>query len=127
MHSANHSIARVAILFSGGLDCICLAALANRHLPISEPIDLLNVAFDNPRAAAASGKQNVFDTPDRITGRDGVAELRRIAPDRVWNFVEINVPFQEATEHRQEIIERMYPLDTVMDLVIIVWYARYVN
>lgn len=104
-------------MFSGGLDCICLAALAHRHLPTTEPIDLLNVAFDNPRSTAASGKQNKFDTPDRITGRDGVAELRRVAPERVWNFVEINVPFEEATEHRQEIIERMYPLDTVMDLV----------
>ncbi|KAJ3056893.1 Asparagine synthetase domain-containing protein 1 [Rhizophlyctis rosea] len=43
------SVARLAILFSGGLDCICLAALADRFLPPGEPCDLLNVAFENPR------------------------------------------------------------------------------
>lgn len=42
---------------------------------------------------------------------------RSIAPNRQWNFVEINVPYHEAMAHRQEIIDRMFPLDTVMDLV----------
>jgi hypothetical protein len=31
--------------------------------------------------------------------------------------VEINVPYEEATQCRQQIIDRMAPLDTVMDLV----------
>jgi hypothetical protein len=31
--------------------------------------------------------------------------------------VEINVPYPEALEQRQHIIDKMYPLDTVMDLV----------
>ena len=75
----------MAILFSGGLDCICLAALAHRHLPLSEPIDLLNVAFENPRAQNANQKKQqqqqqqqrpIYDTPDRITGRASVEELR---------------------------------------------------
>lgn len=43
--------------------------------------------------------------------------IRKIAPNRTWNFVEINVPYPEAMEYRQRIIDRMYPLDTVMDLV----------
>ncbi|KAG0174220.1 hypothetical protein DFQ30_005477 [Apophysomyces sp. BC1015] len=134
--------ARVAILFSGGLDCICLAALAHQHLPPSEPIDLLNVAFENPRAQQAKQQMQrkkkpvddavstaehcvTYDTPDRLTGRLSVQELRKIAPDRIWNFVEINVPYAEAMEHRQEIIDRMYPLDTVMDLSIAMafWFA----
>lgn len=137
--------ARVAILFSGGLDCICLAALANKYLPVGESIDLLNVAFENPRAEKAkatpakptkkpkkkssssetnsleakpnSFARSVYDTPDRITGKDGVEELRHIAPERKWNFVEINVPYSEALEFRQRIVDRMFPLDTVMDLV----------
>ncbi|CEP07586.1 hypothetical protein [Parasitella parasitica] len=142
--------ARVAILFSGGLDCICLAALANQYLPLTEPIDLLNVAFENPRSekaksqkssnkkpkkkkeeaeeqvgAAELTERSIYDTPDRLTGRAGVQELRRIAPDRTWNFVEINVPYSEAMEHRQRIIDRMFPLDTVMDLSIAMafWFA----
>ncbi|CAO0799543.1 unnamed protein product [Mucor circinelloides] len=146
--------ARVAILFSGGLDCICLAALANQHLPMSESIDLLNVAFENPRAEKAKTqpakksknrkpkknqlegepevkkqveqeKRSIYDTPDRLTGKAGVEELRQIAPDRTWNFVEINVPYPEAMEYRQRIIDRMFPLDTVMDLSIAMafWFA----
>ncbi|KAF1806991.1 asparagine synthase-domain-containing protein [Mucor lusitanicus] len=146
--------ARVAILFSGGLDCICLAALANEHLPMSESIDLLNVAFENPRAEKAKSqppkkpknrkpkkslleeepeakqtveqeKRSTYDTPDRLTGKAGVEELRQIAPERTWNFVEINVPYPEAMEHRQRIIDRMFPLDTVMDLSIAMafWFA----
>jgi hypothetical protein len=31
--------------FSGGLDCVVLARLADLFLPIEEPIDLINVAF----------------------------------------------------------------------------------
>ena len=52
--------ARLAILFSGGLDCMVLAALASVHLEEDEPIDLLNVAFENPRAIQAKkeGKYN---------------------------------------------------------------------
>ncbi|KAI8378805.1 asparagine synthase-domain-containing protein, partial [Choanephora cucurbitarum] len=122
--------ARVAILFSGGLDCISLAALAHRYLPLSESIDLLNVAFENPRSQQAKGKQKkendtMYDTPDRLTGKKGVEELRRIAPERTWHFVEINVPYHEAMEYRQRIIDRMFPLDTVMDLSIAMafWFA----
>ncbi|RKP40064.1 asparagine synthase-domain-containing protein [Dimargaris cristalligena] len=40
---------RVAVLFSGGVDCLCLAALLHQILPPGEPIDLINVAFENPR------------------------------------------------------------------------------
>lgn len=95
-YSADHDQPRVAILFSGGLDCICLAALADKHLPIHEPIDLLNVAFENPRSQnAKKNKQNnppsaaadataTYDTPDRITGREGVQELRFVSMHALW-------------------------------------------
>ncbi|KAJ3176199.1 Asparagine synthetase domain-containing protein 1 [Geranomyces variabilis] len=51
--------ARLAVLFSGGLDCICLAALADRFLPPGEPCDLLNVAFENPRRRLAREKEQM--------------------------------------------------------------------
>ncbi|ESO11561.1 hypothetical protein HELRODRAFT_189999 [Helobdella robusta] len=38
---------KVAILFSGGLDSLVLALLANRYIQRSDPIDLLNVSFFN--------------------------------------------------------------------------------
>ncbi|NWI30799.1 ASND1 protein, partial [Sula dactylatra] len=37
--------AHVAVLFSGGIDSIVIAALADKHVPLGEPVDLLNVAF----------------------------------------------------------------------------------
>jgi len=38
---------RLGILFSGGIDSMMMAALADRHIPKEEPIDLINVAFAN--------------------------------------------------------------------------------
>ncbi|SAM05687.1 hypothetical protein [Absidia glauca] len=143
-HLAASSSPRVAILFSGGLDCITLAALAHQHLPITESIDLLNVAFENPRSEQAKQQaqkkaakmkkagqdeepttRSMYDTPDRLTGKAGVKELREMAPERCWNFVEINVPFEEAMDQKQHIVDLMYPLDTVMDLSIAMalWFA----
>ncbi len=46
--------AHVAILFSGGLDCTTLALLADRYVPREQPIDLLNVGFENVRAIEAA-------------------------------------------------------------------------
>ncbi|KAG0240272.1 hypothetical protein BGX31_002139 [Mortierella sp. GBA43] len=146
--------ARVAILFSGGLDCLCLAAFADRYLPQGEAIDLLNVGFENPRSVRAKAAEEAlaqkrlnkqgastsnsgsssqsartieskFTVPDRVTGYESLAELRAIAPHRNWNFVEINVPFEEANAHRSEILERMAPLETVMDLSVAMafWFA----
>ncbi|KAF9092062.1 hypothetical protein BGX29_010635 [Mortierella sp. GBA35] len=145
--------ARVGILFSGGLDCLCLAALADRFLPEGEAIDLLNVGFENPRSVKAKAAEEAlalkrlkkkqeatgsseavenvttskekasigkpdtrFNVPDRTTGYESLAELRRISPRRHWNFVEVNVPFEEAMAQRSEILERIAPLETVMDL-----------
>ncbi|KFY12803.1 hypothetical protein V492_03653 [Pseudogymnoascus sp. VKM F-4246] len=45
---------KLAILFSGGLDCAVLARMAHDILPQDEQIDLLNVAFENPRVVLAS-------------------------------------------------------------------------
>ncbi|KAH6559896.1 hypothetical protein BASA62_000049 [Batrachochytrium salamandrivorans] len=134
--------ARLGILFSGGLDCITLAALADRFIPKNEPIDLLNVGFENPRIAQhkvkiasknqkRSGSNNAstdvspvvldddaFNVPDRLTGRLGAAELCRLFPWREWRFVCINVPYAEAVEFRPLIISLMTPLYTAMDLSI---------
>lgn len=79
---------------------------------MDEPIDLLNVAFENPRKQAKGhnstrkkkGKSNAeaqtergegviqdpsisYVVPDRQTGLEGLAELRRLRPHRTWNFV----------------------------------------
>jgi len=83
---------------------------------LDEPIDLLNIAFENPRKIRAqidgnvggikkknqraialkdsvvedhlSGRYNPdYLVPDRITGLSELEELRRLCPGRQWNFV----------------------------------------
>lgn len=102
---------KVAILFSGGLDCTVLARMMNDLLPVDEHIDLLNVAFENPRIVQAAKSKSSTKSitthsadseiskdmesayelcPDRITGRKAIEELRQICPGRVWRFIEVS-------------------------------------
>lgn len=86
-----------------------------RHIPLDQPIDLLNVAFENPRKIQiqqegntgsvskrppakskpeSNGLKNnyeLYEVPDRITGKSEVEELRRLCPGRTWNFVGLSI------------------------------------
>ncbi|KAI9684725.1 MAG: hypothetical protein M1829_000100 [Trizodia sp. TS-e1964] len=128
----------VAILFSGGLDCTMIARLVHEILPTCKSVDLLNVAFENPRVVKAAKRmdqaghsladvispkidteQSPFEScPDRITGYKSLDELNRICLERKWRFVEINIPYAETLIHRQQIISLMRPHNTEMDLSI---------
>lgn len=113
---------KIAILFSGGLDCGVLARLVHEILPLNEPIDLLNVAFENPRVVAAANADVMASPyeacPDRITGRSTHDELLATCPDRDWRFTCINVSYAESLAHRQNIVMLLYPHSTEMDLSI---------
>lgn len=115
----------MAVLFSGGLDCTILARLCHDLLPINEGIDLLNVAFENPRihSKLEAGVSPYELCPDRITGRASHAELERVCPDRHWRFIEVNVPYTETVAHRPTVMALMHPHNTEMDLSIS--YALY--
>lgn len=126
----NNQDAKIAVLFSGGLDCTLLARLSHELLPSTQPIDLLNVAFENPRvAAAATATANkekkpvaltcVYEScPDRITGRAAFAELQKVCPDRQWRLVAIDVPYAETISRREHVKRLMRPHNTEMDLSI---------
>jgi asparagine synthetase B (glutamine-hydrolysing) len=92
--SAGEADARVAVLFSGGLDCAVLARLASDLVPPTQPIDLLNVAFENPRIASqfpGKSQDELYELcPDRITGRRSFAELLRTCSSRTWHFVTVS-------------------------------------
>ncbi|PPQ85730.1 hypothetical protein CVT25_003108 [Psilocybe cyanescens] len=138
-HSKTGRKARVAVLFSGGIDSTILTFFANKHIPLDEPIDLLNVAFENPRKIWAQKEGGVpkrqknpkksreikakheevstsYLVPDRVTGIQEVEELRQLCPGRTWNFVEVNVPFEECQAARPLVESLMSPSRTVMDL-----------
>ncbi|KAM0739318.1 hypothetical protein ACQRIT_007055 [Beauveria bassiana] len=114
--------ASVAVLFSGGLDCTVLARLAHNLLPKDQQIDLLNVAFANPRIAAQHkdlDPEKLFELcPDRMTGRQSFAELIKNCPARTWRFVAVNVPYSVAMLHRNTVVSLIHPHNTEMDLSI---------
>jgi asparagine synthetase B (glutamine-hydrolysing) len=120
-----HQDANIAVLFSGGLDCTILARMCHDLLPLGETVDLLNVAFENPRVHANLdvGASPYELCPDRITGRSSFDELLQVCPGRHWQFVEINVPYAETVTHRQTVMSLMHPHNTEMDLSIS--YALY--
>lgn len=120
--------------------CGALTRSTPRHsfIPAHEPIDLINVGFENPRSLAGQFAQarqpkrfagppvapaearapiDPYAVPDRLTGREAVAELRVVCPERAWRFVEVDVPYAEAQAERARVRGLMYPNDTEMDLV----------
>lgn len=128
---------RIAILFSGGVDCTLITRITHNLLPNDYAVDLLNVAFENPRAIAATKASLAKDPqtaaasdhsiygrcPDRMTGLSSYSELLEVCPERCWRFVSINIPYSEAIAHRSQIISLLYPHNTEMDLSIA--YALY--
>ncbi|XP_010527975.1 PREDICTED: asparagine synthetase domain-containing protein 1 [Tarenaya hassleriana] len=97
-------IAPVAVLFSGGLDSMILAALLDQCLDPKYEIDLLNVSFDGPYA------------PDRVSAKAGVIELENIAPMRRWKLVEIDADLSKLTHETKHVMSLINPADTYMDL-----------
>ncbi|KAI3976704.1 hypothetical protein MKX01_008562 [Papaver californicum] len=107
----------IAVLFSGGLDSMILAALLDQCLDSIYDIDLLNVSFDGQSA------------PDRISSRAGVKELQRIAPSRRWNLVEIDHELSNLISETKHVMSLINPSNTYMDLNIglALWLAAGVD
>ena len=118
-YNAAHK-ARVAILFSGGLDCTLLARLAHELIPLEQSIDLFNVAFQNPRIHKnlAPSESPYELCPDRITGRSSHQELVEVCPGRTWRFVAVDVPYDYTLAKRASVMTLMHPHNTEMDLSI---------
>lgn len=120
--------ARLAILFSGGLDCTLLARLCHDILPTSFEIDLLNVAFENPRVVKAASRnvaqsstawEITYSTcPDRMTGLSSHTELLKVCPGRIWRFISIDIAYHEYLAHRPHVLSLIHPHNTEMDLSI---------
>ena len=68
---------KIAVLFSGGIDCTILALIANTYADPDDSIDLLNVAFEQVNKTDA-----VWAVPDRLTAKESLTELQHLCPKR---------------------------------------------
>lgn len=121
-----HSDPQIAILFSGGIDSVIMAGMANLVLDDETPIDLLNVAFENPRYLVNRDPLgDPFAVPDRLAGLKAWQELSALNPRRTWNFVNVDVTCEEYDKWRPRVMDLMRPSNTVMDLSIAIalWFA----
>ncbi|KAK3039830.1 hypothetical protein RJ639_027143, partial [Escallonia herrerae] len=103
-HHENDGSSPVAVLFSGGLDSMIIAALLDECLEPKYSIELLNVSFDGQLA------------PDRISARAGVKELQKIAPLRRWKLVEIDADLLTLSSETKHVMSLINPAKTYMDL-----------
>jgi len=76
--------AKIAILFSGGIDSAILALLTSKYVESDEPIDLLNVSFER---LTDSGN---YESPDRQTCLTTLEELKSLCPTRRWNLIKVS-------------------------------------
>jgi asparagine synthetase B (glutamine-hydrolysing) len=114
-YTCDHAV--TGVLFSGCVDCAVLALLTDKFVEKTRPIDLINVAFE---------KEGSYNTPDRLTGLSTLSELQILCPERIWNFVEVNVTRQELDSCRAErISDLIYPLKSILDdsLGCALWFA----
>ncbi|CDR95707.1 asparagine synthase, putative [Babesia bigemina] len=95
---------RVTILFSGGLDSSLLASMVAQHVKDLECIELVNVAF-KPKVA-----------PDRITAICTYEDLTRIYPEVNFKLILVDVETEEYKKVEQELMARIMPNNTHMDL-----------
>lgn len=75
---------RVAVLFSGGIDCTILTVLIHYIQPKDEPIDLLNICFDKEH-----------QSPDRLTAINSFNELKILFPKREFRLIYINKSYKK--------------------------------
>ncbi|KAL7496092.1 hypothetical protein ACHAWT_004368 [Skeletonema menzelii] len=116
--------ASVAVLFSGGIDSVVLAALSHRHVPPKQPIDLINVSFFNDNIEDKS-QHLLISSPDRLAAILSFKEMQSRFPERKWRFVAVDVKYREVLDYENRIRRLICPLASTMDFNIATafWFA----
>ena len=133
--------ASVAVLFSGGVDSVVLAALCHNHVPLDQPIDLINVAFATEATASQLqstssqsqsqsqsqlSKINPYSqSPDRQAALLSLKEMKVRFPTREWRFIAVNVEYSEVLKEEALICQLIAPRLSTMDFNIgtAFWFA----
>lgn len=90
---------KLAVLFSGGLDCTVLARMAHGILPLDHPIDLLNVAFENPRVVLAAKQPPKVSKKARKQKKRSNSQPGEIASESPTTEAETPSPAEETSPY----------------------------
>jgi asparagine synthetase B (glutamine-hydrolysing) len=116
--------ARIAVLFSGGIDCSVVARLAHECVPAEEAIELINVCFLRS-AGGKAATSPATESPDRLSARASLKDLQAACPKRVWRLIEADWSASAVVAARPHIRALLGPNNTVMDESIggAIWFA----
>ena len=122
----------VAVLFSGGIDSVVLAALVLQVLPPNVPLRLWNVSFVDEVQAKPTGDNSSMHTTATTTqsqdcraAQASYEELLALFPDRQIWLATSEVSWKEMTQWESHVRTLMHPKTTTMDMNIAMalWFA----
>eukprot|EP00941_MAST-03F_sp_MAST-3F-sp1_P001388 g1388.t1 len=112
----NVTDARFAVLFSGGLDSMIVAALCIEALASNESLDLINVCFDS---------KNGYNSPDRRNALSGFTVLKNISGRNNLRLILVNETFDSVLKQSDHVKSLINPRCSHMDFNIAsaLWFA----
>jgi asparagine synthetase B (glutamine-hydrolysing) len=123
----------VAVLFSGGIDSVVLAALTLQVVPTTTPLRLWNVSFVSEKHCCSTNNDNKDPVllSSSSTAQDCRAalasyhELVQLFPNHSILLETTEVSWDEMTEYEEHIRTLIHPKTTLMDLNIgmALWFA----
>jgi asparagine synthetase B (glutamine-hydrolysing) len=111
-----------AILFSGGLDSVVLAALALRIIGSSgEPLTLVNVSFVDEMSQASNSPV----AADTQAAHASYQELLKLFPDNEIIFVHKQADWADISDKASHVEHLIFPKSSVMDanIATALWFA----
>jgi asparagine synthetase B (glutamine-hydrolysing) len=113
----------VAVLFSGGIDSVVLAALTLQVLPTTTPLKLWNVSFVQEHHSSSSVALSTAQ--DCRAALASYQELQQLFPNHSILLETTEVSWDEMTEREAHIRTLIHPKTTLMDLNIgmALWFA----
>lgn len=67
------------------------AVLSDKLLDSDQSIDLINVSFEKVSRSESVKAPIDYNTPDRLSARDSLEELKRINPNRSVQMIAMNI------------------------------------